>query len=141
MIDRLSPQARSANMGKIRGRNTCPEIAVRRILRQLGVGYRLHVATLPGCPDIAMTGRCKVIEVRGCFWHQHPGCGQAYMPKTRSDFWRKKFLSTRIRDRRNEEAISALGYGLLIVWECETSNIAALTQRIVEFLELKKTTL
>jgi len=138
MIDRLSPQARSANMAKIRGRNTSPELVVRRILHSLGVGYRLHVARLPGRPDIVMTGRRLIIEVRGCFWHRHPGCSQASTPKTRPEFWAQKFLSTVSRDEKNETAIRALGYDLLIVWECETSETTALKQRIIDFLALQK---
>jgi DNA mismatch endonuclease (patch repair protein) len=134
MVDRLTPEARSANMAKIAGKNTSPELIVRRILRQFGVGYRLHVKSLPGRPDIVMAGRHKVIEVRGCFWHQHRGCSHAYTPKTRKDFWRKKFLSTAMRDERNEAALKTLGYDVLIVWECETDDTATLGGRIAKFL-------
>lgn len=140
MVDRLTPAARSANMARIKSKDTSPEMAVRQILCRLGVGYRLHVTSLPGRPDIVMIGRRKVIEVRGCFWHQHAGCSHAYVPKSRPEFWRRKFLSTAARDIRNEEALKALGYALLIVWECETGDIATLAQRIAKFVELRKRT-
>ncbi|WP_147078818.1 very short patch repair endonuclease [Methylobacterium haplocladii] len=90
MTDRISKERRSRNMGAVRGKDTGPEIAVRRALRSLGVGYRLHVRGLPGRPDIVMAGRRTVIEVRGCFWHRHPGCRFAYSPRSRIEFWQSK---------------------------------------------------
>jgi DNA mismatch endonuclease, patch repair protein len=106
-------------MARIRGRDTQPELVVRHILRSLGVGYRLHVATLPGRPDIVMIGRRQIIEVRGCFWHRHRGCRFAYRPKSNLTFWRTKFRSNVARDRRNAEQLKAGGWKVLIIWECE----------------------
>lgn len=89
MADTISPARRSANMAAIRSRDTGPELAVRRALRSLGVGYRLNVRGLPGRPDIVMKGRGAVIFVHGCFWHQHSDCRFASMPKSRVNFWQK----------------------------------------------------
>jgi DNA mismatch endonuclease, patch repair protein len=121
-------------MAAIRGRNTGPEIAVRRLLREFRVGYGLHVADLPGRPDIVMRGRKKAIEVRGCFWHRHTGCKFAYMPKSRHAFWRQKFAKTVMRDSVNERALRSLGYDLLVVWECETADTIVLRKRVAAFL-------
>jgi DNA mismatch endonuclease, patch repair protein len=104
LVDIVTPSKRSAMMSGIRGRDTQPEIAVRRMLRQLGVGYRLHVKSLAGRPDIVMQGRRKIIEVRGC-WHRHGGCPLAYTPKSNGAFWAAKFAANVSRDRRNEQAL------------------------------------
>jgi DNA mismatch endonuclease (patch repair protein) len=134
MADRLSPEQRSANMAAIRGRDTGPEIIVRRLLSDIGVRYRLHVAGLPGRPDIVMHNRRKIIEVRGCFWHQHKGCQFAYKPKSHTQFWRKKFRRNVERDHENENKLKDLGYRLLVVWECETADTRALRARLKKFL-------
>jgi DNA mismatch endonuclease, patch repair protein len=100
LVDRLSPEQRSRNMAQIRGRNTEPELVVRHLLHGLGYRYRLHVAGLPGRPDIVFPPRRKVILLHGCFWHRHAGCKYAYMPKSRVDFWRQKFEQNVARDAR-----------------------------------------
>ena len=122
-------------MAGIRGRNTQPELVVRRILRSLGVGYRLHVATLPGRPDIVIVGRHKIIEVRGCFWHRHRGCRFAYMPKSNRTFWRTKFKANVARDRRNARQLKAGGWQVLTIWECETAAAKVLQQRLRAFIK------
>lgn len=134
MVDRLTTDERSRNMSRIRGKNTKPEIVVRRILRGLGVGYRLHVRDLPGRPDIVMAGRRRIIEVRGCFWHRHLGCRFAYTPKTRLEFWQAKFDANVARDRRNEDVLIQAGWRVLTVWECETSDATVLRDRISAFV-------
>lgn len=134
MVDNLTPERRSKNMSRIRNRNTKPEMIVRGILRSLGVGYRLHVKDLPGRPDIVMHGRRKIIEVRGCFWHRHPGCKFAYTPTSRQEFWSKKFGSNVDRDVRNQELLKESGWDLLIVWECETADPQRLCTSIASFL-------
>ncbi|MGO4705864.1 very short patch repair endonuclease [Microvirga sp. 2MCAF38] len=136
MIDIVPPATRSRMMSAIRGRNTKPELVVRRLLRELGIGYRLHVRDLPGRPDIVMKGRKKIIEVRGCFWHRHPGCRFAYMPKSRIDFWERKFASNVERDRRNDMALQNSGWDVLTIWECETADAKVLRQRVEGFLRV-----
>jgi DNA mismatch endonuclease (patch repair protein) len=115
MVDIVSKEQRSRMMGRITGRNTRPELVVRRLLRELGVGYRLNVATLPGKLDIVMQGRRKIIEVRGCFWRRHEGCPYAYNPKSNAAFWEAKFASNVVRDKRNDDALRNSGWRVLIV--------------------------
>jgi DNA mismatch endonuclease, patch repair protein len=129
MADRLTEAARSALMAAIRCRDTGPELAVRRALRCLGVGYRLHVRGLPGRPDIVMKGRRTVIFVHGCFWHRH-GCRAASTPKSRQDYWQPKFDGNVARDARNEQQLRAIGWTVLVIWECETKDAAGLAQRL-----------
>jgi DNA mismatch endonuclease (patch repair protein) len=133
-MDRLSRERRSANMAAIRGRDTGPELAVRSVLRALGVRYRLHGRGLPGRPDIVLRSRGKVILVHGCFWHRHPGCRFAYSPKSREEFWQRKFAGTVERDARATQALARDGWSVLVVWECETADMAALKERITLFL-------
>lgn len=133
MADRILPAQRSANMAAIRGRDTGPEIAVRRLLSDLGIRYRLHVAGLPGRPDIVMKNKMKTIEVRGCFWHQHTACRYAYKPKSNRRFWLNKFRRNVERDLDNEKKLKGLGYGLLVVWECQIKNSRTLSARLKQF--------
>jgi DNA mismatch endonuclease Vsr len=88
----------------------------------MGYRYRLHATNLPGRPDLVFPGRRKVIEVRGCFWHRHPGCAFAAMPGTRSDFWQAKFQATVARDARNLAALEASGWAVMVIWECELKD-------------------
>lgn len=124
-------------MARIGGRDTKPEMVVRRILHGLGYRYRLHARDLPGRPDIVFRGRRKVIFVHGCFWHQHEGCKDANVPKTRTAFWQAKFKGNRERDRASLQALCREGWGTLVVWECETREPDALLKRLTEFLETK----
>lgn len=116
--------ARSAQMAKIKGRDTKPEMRVRRALHAAGLRYRLHAKGLPGKPDIILPSRMIVIFVHGCFWHRHPdpSCKLARMPKSRIDFWQKKLEGNRIRDQRNEAALRAAGWEVMVIWECEISE-------------------
>ena len=138
MVDNLSSVRRSANMAAIRGRDTQPERAVRRILSEFGVRYRLHVPSLPGRPDVVMRKRRKIVEVRGCFWHRHAGCKYAYTPKSRTEFWRQKFERNVERDAVNEEKLRALGYEVLVVWECSTREPKKLRARLRAFLRVAR---
>lgn len=135
MADRLTPAHRSANMAAIRGRDTGSELAVRRALRAAGIGYRLQDHTLPGRPDIVMKGRRVVIFVHGCFWHRHPGCCFAYSPKSRIDFWQKKFAANVARDNKNKKRLMDGGWRVLVVWECETTDVTVLEKRIAGLLQ------
>jgi DNA mismatch endonuclease (patch repair protein) len=117
-------------MSRIRGRNTTPEITVRKILHRLGLRFRLHRRDLPGVPDIVLPSRKIAVLVHGCFWHRHPGCPFAYTPKTRVDFWKAKFDRNVARDREVRRALSDLGWRVHIVWECDTWDLAALERRL-----------
>ena len=106
-------------MAAIKGKNTKPEIIVRRFLHRLGFRFRLHRRDLPGRPDIVLPKYRTVVEVRGCFWHRHEGCPFAYMPKSNRKFWASKLNGNRERDRRNLRELARLGWRAIEVWECE----------------------
>jgi DNA mismatch endonuclease, patch repair protein len=132
-MDTLKPADRRRNMAAIRGKDTRPEWVVRRLLHRMGYRYRLHYKGLPGRPDIACISRKKVVEVRGCFWHRHPGCPAAATPATRPEFWRAKFAATIARDARNLVSLETAGWKALVIWECEV-NSPSLTRRLRDFL-------
>lgn len=122
-------------MALIRGRNTEPELAVRRLVYGLGYRYRLHGKKLPGRPDLVFAKRRKVIQVHGCFWHQHPSpsCKLARMPKSRPEFWIPKLEGNRRRDLANEAKLAALGWQHLTIWECELTDLPSLEKKILAF--------
>ncbi|WP_281376738.1 very short patch repair endonuclease [Rhizorhapis suberifaciens] len=126
----VSPQ-RSALMSRVGPKDTKPEMLVRRTLHRLGYRFRLHQADLHGRPDIVLPRYRTVIFVHGCFWHRHPGCSKASTPKTREDFWQDKFATNIARDRRNEDALRADGWQVLVVWECETRNPVKLDSKVL----------
>lgn len=136
MTDTLSPEQRSERMGRVRAKSSKPELRVRQLVHALGYRYRLHRADLPGTPDLVFPGRRKVIFVHGCFWHRHPepGCRLARMPKSRGEFWGPKLERNRERDLANEAALESLGWGYLVLWECELRDGVALENRIRTFL-------
>ena len=119
MTDRLSPEHRSWNMSRIRGKDTRPEILLRKALFSRGMRYRLHRRDLPGTPDIVFAGPRTTIFVNGCFWHRHEGCNLTTTPTTRPEFWQEKFDRTVERDRRNISALSDAGWSVIVVWQCE----------------------
>ena len=118
--------ARSALMGRIRGKNTAPEIVVRRAAHHLGLRFRVHRRDLPGTPDIVFRKYRLVIFVHGCFWHRHQGCRRCTTPKTRTEFWNEKFRKNVERDQRDADALRKRGWNVLTIWECQTKNPAAL---------------
>ena len=118
-MDFLTKEKRSWNMSRIRSNDTTPELMVRSFLFRHGFRFRLHVKTLPGHPDIVLPKYKTAIEVRGCFWHRHPGCRQATTPSTNVEFWQAKFSRNIERDRKTEKQLKELGWHLIAVWECE----------------------
>ncbi len=114
--------ARSVQMSRIRGRDTKPEMRVRKALHAAGLRYRLHAGDLPGKPDLVFRGRRIALFVHGCFWHQHqdPNCKLSRMPKSKLDFWRPKLEGNRLRDERTRSALEARGLAVIEVWECQT---------------------
>ena len=121
-MDSLTKEKRSWNMSRIRSNDTTPELAVRSFLFRHGFRFRLHVKSLPGHPDIVLPKYKTVIEVRGCFWHRHPGCRQATMPSSNVEFWQKKFKRNVDRDKETEKQLNELGWNLIVIWECELKN-------------------
>jgi DNA mismatch endonuclease (patch repair protein) len=132
-LDTLSPAERSERMSLVRGKDTKPELVVRKLLWRMGFRYRLHGAGLPGRPDIVFAVHRKVVLVHGCFWHQHPGCGR--QPKSRQDFWLPKLGANRERDLKNQRRLRAMGWTYLVTWECQLRNQAVLESRLRRFLE------
>ncbi|MBI5143107.1 MAG: DNA mismatch endonuclease Vsr [Nitrospirae bacterium] len=120
-MDVHTPEQRSFNMSRIKGKNTKPEILVRKWLWVNGYRYRLHRGCLPGNPDIVLSGRKKVIFVHGCFWHRH-ACPYFKWPKSNEDFWRRKINATVMRDDENYKGLAALGWSHFVIWECEAKN-------------------
>jgi DNA mismatch endonuclease (patch repair protein) len=118
MADIVTSEKRSAMMSRIKGKDTEPELAVRRALFAGGFRFRLHSKSLPGSPDIILPKHKAAIFVHGCFWHFHAGCRFARLPSTRPEFWRKKLLATSSRDELVAVALAARGWRVLIVWEC-----------------------
>jgi DNA mismatch endonuclease, patch repair protein len=121
-------------MSRIRSRNTSPEMIVRRTVHKMGYRYRLHVAELPGKPDLVFPKLRRVIEVRGCFWHQHTGCIDAHIPKSRRGYWLPKLSANLRRDKENGLKLRKLGWRLLVIWECELGDSQRLSKRLTAFL-------
>lgn len=117
MIDVLTPEQRRRNMSRIHGRDTKPEMILRRGLHALGLRFRLHRKDLPGRPDLVFPRHSAVIQVHGCFWHGHE-CPIFKWPATRAEFWKKKITGNRRRDRTVLEALHESGWRVLVVWEC-----------------------
>ena len=121
-------------MRRIRSKDTKPEMVVRRLLHSMGYRYRLHAKDLPGRPDIVFRGRRKAILVHGCFWHQHEACRDGHMPSTRQEFWVPKFTRNRERDKINTASLKQAGWDQLVIWECEITDLSALTEKVRSFL-------
>jgi DNA mismatch endonuclease (patch repair protein) len=134
-MDTIAKEKRSEIMGRIRCKDTQPELVVRRLIYSLGYRYRLHRKGLPGKPDIVFPTRKKVIFIHGCFWHRHDGCALARMPKSRVDFWNQKLEGNKARDQRNVQQLQAAGWAVLTIWECQLRDLVALQTTIITFLE------
>jgi DNA mismatch endonuclease Vsr len=134
MVDRISPERRSANMRAIRGRDTKPELIVRQVAHKLGYRFRLHGRGLPGRPDLVFSRRRKAVFVHGCFWHAHPGCRFAYKPKTRAKWWAAKIEGNRTRDNRILADLKRSGWSVRVFWECECSDRARIAESLRRFL-------
>jgi DNA mismatch endonuclease Vsr len=130
------PLARRRNLSAVAAKDTAPELRVRRLLHRMGYRYRLHRRDLPGTPDIVLSGRRKIVEVRGCFWHRHPdpACRNAVLPKVRAEWWAAKLARNVARDERNLAELHDAGWSVLVLWECEVKDEAALCARLRSFL-------
>lgn len=125
---------RSATMRAVKSTNTKPELKVRSLIHHLGYRFRLHRKDLPGTPDLVLSGRRKVIFVHGCFWHGHDCARGSRTPKTNRPYWLTKIDRNRNRDIANLCKLRANEWNVLTIWECETSDLSALTERVREFL-------
>ncbi len=120
--DSLTKEQRSKNMAAIKGKDTKPELAVRKFLHANGFRFRLHRKDLAGKPDIVLTKYKTVVFVNGCYWHRHKDCKLAYLPKSNAEFWENKFNGNIERDKRNHKTLKDSGWKVIIVWECEVRN-------------------
>lgn len=123
-MDRLTPERRSWLMSRVRGKDTTPELKLRRFLHAKGLRYRLHLRSLPGKPDIVFVSSRVAVFVHGCFWHGHD-CRYGRLPKTKLDYWAPKVALNRARDAVNVEKLHKLGWDVLTVWQCEIKDAAA----------------
>ena len=134
MTDVFTPEKRSAVMRRVKGRDTSPELAVRRILREAGIGYRLGGAGLPGRPDVVMKGRRTALFVHGCFWHGHDCPRGARQPKANAAYWIAKIGRNRSRDVSARTALEADGWRVVTVWECEMKAPGFAARLVAEVL-------
>ena len=144
MTDHLTKEKRSWNMGRIKSKNTKPELILRSLLHKAGYRFRLNgkvskklyfKGSLPGKPDIVLAKYKTVIFVHGCFWHRHKNCKNATTPKTNTDYWIEKFTKNINRDRTNVIKLKELGWQTIIVWECELKNLKAVKRKIFDMLD------
>jgi DNA mismatch endonuclease, patch repair protein len=134
VTDRLTKARRSENMRRIRSKGMKPELAVRRLVYSLGYRFRLHSKSLPGKPDLVFTAKKKIIEVRGCFWHQHSGCIDSHIPKSRKDYWLPKLRGNVRRDQKNLRKLHRLGWKVRVIWECEIPALLVRSEPVRSFL-------
>ena len=141
MADILTKEKRSWNMSRIKGKDTKPELLLRRLLHRRGFRFRLHDKKLPGKPDIVLPRYRTVIFVNGCFWHRHSGCRYAYTPKSRQEFWYRKFEATVKRDREKKGKLEEEGWDVIVVWECQLNKDAdKVAGKISSMIKKKKDT-
>lgn len=133
-MDCLSKERRSWNMSRIRGRDTKPELIIRSMLHRMGYRFRVHVKSLPGKPDIVLPKHKTVILVHGCFWHRHSRCPYCYSPKSRKDFWDRKFAQNIARDRLVRRLLRRSGWQVAVIWECQSADQLALSRRLKHLL-------
>ena len=138
MTDVHTKIQRSKNMAAIISKNTKPEITVRKTMYKMGLRYRLHRKDLPGKPDIVLGPINLALFINGCFWHRHVNCKYAYNPKTRKNFWNKKFTDTIKRDIKNNIELEKLGWKSVVIWECETQDQDSLRDQILKIIKLYK---
>jgi len=130
MTDIMDPKRRSDLMAGIRSRDTAPELKVRRIAHRMGLRFRLHRKDLPGRPDLVFPKHRLAVFVHGCFWHRHQGCPRASTPKTRTAFWNAKLAANVTRDVRHEASLKALGWRVLVIWECEAGHRTTVERKL-----------
>ena len=133
-MDNVDARKRHQIMSAVKSKNTGPELCLRRELHRRGFRYRLHVKDLAGSPDIVWRSRKKVIFVHGCFWHGHVRCRHARLPRSNTQFWKKKLVQNQARDQRILDNLGEQGWRVLIVWQCELRDMGACMRNVVKFL-------
>ena len=123
-------------MAPIPAKDTKPEMVVRKLVWRLGCRYRLHVRSMPGCPDLVFRSQRKAIFVNGCFWHRHSCPDGRSMPTTRTRYWKAKFEGNKVRDVKSRNALRKQGWDVLVIWECQTMRPEWLRGRLAEFLRV-----
>jgi DNA mismatch endonuclease, patch repair protein len=136
-MDVLTPEQRQRCMASITGKNTKPELIVRKLLFSMGYRYRLHYSNLPGKPDLVFQGKRKVILIHGCFWHRHDCKKGNSMPNNNSEFWKKKLSDNASRDNRNICELNKLGWEVLVIWECQIKDLQSLAVNLHSYLQAK----
>lgn len=139
MADRMTKEQRHKCMASIRSKNTSPELAVRRGLHKRGFRFRIHVKSLPGTPDIVLARWKTIILVNGCFWHGHENCSKYVTPRSNKEFWETKIARNRHRDEVTTAHLTALGWLVLTIWECETcgrDRLETLLDRITDQIRI-----
>lgn len=137
-MDKLAPERRSENMRQIRGKDTAPELAIRKLCREIGfAGYRIHRKDLPGKPDLAWVGRKLAVFVHGCFWHGHDCAEGIRKPKSNRDYWIPKIERNQQRDAENIATLLAAGWNVIVIWECEINEQVRLSKRLQKFLSAR----
>jgi len=136
MTDHLTKEKRSWNMSRIKSKDTKPELIVRSLLHHLGYRFRLHSKKLPGKPDIILAKYKTVIFVHGCFWHHHKDCPRATTPKSNREYWKTKFNKNVQRFKEVSIQIQSFDWRVMVVWECETKKIDALTEKLCSVLQI-----
>ncbi len=134
MPDVFTPDKRSWIMGRVKSRNTKPEMLVRSIIHRMGFRFRLHRRELPGNPDIVLPKHKKVLFVHGCFWHGHEACPRSKRPATNTEFWNTKLDQNMERDKRFQRLLKEAGWDVLVVWQCETNRPDELLRKLGRFL-------
>lgn len=130
MADIYDRNKRSQIMSKISGKETKPEILIRKFLFSKGFRYRKNVQKIPGQPDVVLSKYKTVIFIHGCFWHGHKNCKAAKLPETRKEFWEEKIKSNIVRDKSNTNELKQLGWHVIIIWQCDISNKEKQTNRL-----------
>lgn len=138
MTDVFPSDKRSWIMGRVREKNTSPELKVRSLVHHLGYRFRLHRKDLPGKPDLVFPSRNKIIFVHGCFWHGHDCARGHRVPKTNSEYWIEKIQRNMRRDSKHQSELKAMGWHVLVIWECEINNPKIVVGKIDEFLSCNK---
>jgi DNA mismatch endonuclease, patch repair protein len=134
-MDNVTRKRRTEIMGLVKSANTRPEIAVRKILHHLGYRFRLQTNYLPGKPDVVLPKWNVIVLIHGCFWHRHKGCPNTRTPKSSVKFWKEKFNCNVIRDKLVRKSLQALGWRVLVIWECELIDPESLTNRLDDFIK------
>lgn len=134
-MDTLTPAKRSYVMSQVKGKDTHPELIVRRLVYHAGFRYRLYDPRLPGKPDLVFWGKRKVILVHGCFWHGHERCQRNRRPQSNQEYWSAKLERNRARDSLNLSKLHEMGWRVFVVWECELKKTDILLGRLKAFLE------